>query len=550
MAQNESPDAKTTLALDYPPTAIFTHAADLKYGDDTAFAKNADRYIAQYAERFKSYLECNKDELLIGIVYVYVDEGIRRATRIQGNAFVLRSKDLEIDTQLKGVLSKAEEKARDDLKLPESAPPKFCFVGLAELLGVLNNLMDVNPDLVAFLRSDKGNFTYDAPKYVEAVIRLARGDIPHLAHNPIIRVDDDVRVNPEAIRLLINAFVDIRARKPFFFFSGKYGREDHIYDPVNDYAVRTDWFFPVGTQPGDERFSSADPVFKKGVELAEKFLADLTVLGATQPPRATGQYSEALKRLINAGDITIPEARPAPQIISGAGLIMARRSVALLPPFMDFDTSIIWIDDYLKRRLHEMLGDIASGDLESVGNEERVATFEQKRHKPYITQGYIDSINKAKWYFPRLMAGCMLLAMIIDETGTKDDPSYSKLIRDIVWFKKNRNEIGKNVRRKMKARLRKIGIKRYEDVLGCWSSEEFAGYASYEWAKERSEELEWGRSKSPKFIPELCEKVVNDAIRYIDLLLEWHIFTRAVERMMLFIGNLWLFEPIEKPIVQ
>lgn len=334
---------------------IFTHCADLaKAGNDAV--DNPNFWIDEYAKRFQPYLKCNENEVLIGIIYCYIDLGVRQAIPSHGHRFHLDPDILETENGLTGILRQAEIKARRDLTFSEDRLPKFYFIGLNELVQVLNNLMKVDPDLVTFLGSQQHNFYYDSPKFVEAVIRLARGDIPHLARHPIIRVDDDATVNPQAISLLLNKFEDVSRRSPFYFFSGKYGRSDGKYDPVNDYAVRTHWFFPDGTQAGDDRFSNNDTNFMRPVEITKMFLSDLSSLGAKQPidnPSSSGAFRE----LADNNKIQL-EDRNSPQVISGAGLIMGRRNVELLPPFMNFDHPITWVDDHLKRRLHEMLGDI------------------------------------------------------------------------------------------------------------------------------------------------------------------------------------------------
>lgn len=503
---------------------IFTHCSDLKYDDlskkdpsehdPNFFQNNVDRYIHEYSERFKCYLKCNEKDFLIGIVYGYIDLGVQSIIpQSSGKNFKVTPDIIEKERALKDVLQFAKDEALQQLSITE--PPKFKFIGLDELVGLLNRLTDVDPDLVQFLCGKKGSFTYDSPKFVEAVIRLARGDIPHLAQHPIIRVDDDAKVNPESIDLLLREFEKISKKSPFYFFSGRYGREDSQDDPINDYAVRTHWFFSSGTNADESEF-------KSHVETCQIFLADLDVLGAQQPLVAQHQYSKELTSLVNEGKLSL-KTRPAPQVISGAGLCMGRRNVELLPPFMNFGTHVIWVDDHLKRDLHEKLGDIAKNYLESIDG----AKFQQDRSPQ----------KECSWYLERLIRGCMLHAIIEDDSDDPKAPSYSQLIRDIVWFKKGSLEIDEEVQGKMRERLLKVSVERYKIVLQCWSSDEFRNYESFDWATQQLSELENPNGSNQK----LWEEVAEDAMDYITLILSWHKFTRAIERLP-FIGNLWLYE--------
>ena len=561
-----------------PQAVIFTHCSDLRYDDPKTnypnhdpkeidphyFDNNVTRYIELYAERFKAYLACNRvetvvdgetvvdAETLVGIVYGYVDIGLRDVVKTTAKPgqppFDLDPQIIPKERRLKDVLRQAEQKARMELGILRYTLPKFHFIGLSDLLGLLNNLVEVDPTLLNFLSGIKDGvrlFTYDSPKFVEAVIRLARGDIPHLAQHPVVRVDDDAKVNPDSLRLLIDKFTQVSSRRPFYFFSGRYGQSDSSYDPANDYAVRTHWFFPPGTQCGDERFTNNDQEFERRIDLAHKFLADLAVLGATQPRVPEKHRSRALRNLIEEGKVSEPRPRPEPQVISGAGLIMGRRNIELLPPFMDFNNLTVWVDDHLKRRLHEMLGDIFPSHRESVSilhnGTVEFAKFEQCRHPNGIAQ---RDILKPSWYLERLLRGCLFHAIIINSTNDKEGPLYSELIRDIVWFKKGRSDVDEAVRESLKTWLRRVANQWYTVVLSCWHSEEFEGFTSFDWAQNLLNIFEAARQENPEHTPELCEQVVGDAMLYIDLLLEWHIFTRAIIRLP-FLGNSWLFERVE-----
>jgi len=463
------------------PAVIFTHCSDLKYDDPDNidkhyFENNRESYIELYAERFLRYISCNSDEeTLIKTVYPYIDIGFRESVLnfAQTGQFSVDGWVLVKENCLKNVLLAAEKRARG--RANTNCKINFFYIGINDLIGVLENLFEVTPELMKFLSSRNGQFTYDSPKFIEAIIRLTRGDIPHLASNPIIRIDDDVLVQPESIKVIIQSQQYISENEPFYMFSGKYRRFDDSYDVVNDFAVRTDWFYPVGTMPSDPRFT--DGSFTKQNERAELFLNDLSVFGAVQPI-STRPYSGTLRKLIENKRVFAPDVRESSQLISGAGLCMSRRCVELLPPFMTFDNPVIWVDDHLKRRIHEMRGDSQPHDLEIHRKNMEPALFEQNRHPDGITQNYLDTLKTTGWYFERLMAGCLLHAIIVDDRENINSRSYSEIVRDIILFK-TREELNQVDKQKLEDRLNILVKRTYGIILDCWQSDEFAGTIVY-----------------------------------------------------------------------
>ncbi len=108
--------------------------------------------------------------------------------------------------------------------------------------------------MLKFLGSSDGNkFTYDAPKFVEAVIRIARGNIRILyTEEVILRIDEDVTVYYKGIKALIHRYPGVMG-KPFHCFSGTYGKYDKYGNPADDhpknnYAVRVHFFIDPATR--------------------------------------------------------------------------------------------------------------------------------------------------------------------------------------------------------------------------------------------------------------------------------------------------------------
>ncbi len=498
---------------------IFTHFGDLQYGkDDADYLRSRTSYLGKYTKIFQSYLECARDGGQVGLVYVYVDWAIREAapTWSEGR-FEWDPRVLGHEAKLKGLLSVAEDKARAGLQVGLDAPPRFEKVGMFELVNLLNSLVDVDPQLVGFLSGARGkSFTYDSPKFAEAVIRLARGDIPHLAADPVLRIDEDAKPTAGSISRLLQAYAEISREAPFFFFSGTYGNPGGEYDPINDHAVRTHW---LATVPQKPHVKLSEPQ----TELARTFLADLSVLGATQQiPDCPSHYSQELKALV-AGQPTDKTQR-CPQVISGAGLIMSRRAVNFFPPFMNFENRIVWVDDHLKRRFHEAAGDISSETLECVSD----ATIQQDRHPEGLTQKDIDWAKEQ--YFDRLLHGCMFTRLIAQPDG--EPTEYARLLTDISWVRVRKGDTPVSATELDRLRQRLVGPaeERYQQVVQCWHSREFHDTAIYKWVA--------GLDKGHCTLS--CDNVTNDAIGYVNLLLEWPIFTHAIARLEMS-DNHWLF---------
>ncbi|MEK6405582.1 MAG: hypothetical protein AABN34_01320 [Acidobacteriota bacterium] len=596
---------------------IFTHFGNLVYereflGQTTPFIDLKDGYIESYAKVLRSYMECNREKKLISIVYTYIDWAVRKSLDDGKPAFKFEARRKREEQKLvaelrkrKGeerkliaVLREAKTKAEEDLRnegsrIPLENMPVFRYIGIDDLLELLTHLIQAGePNLTSFLSGKGQQFTYDSPKFVEAVIRLARGRIPHLAIDPIIRFDEDVEPNARSIELLLQEYQEMERKQPFYFFSGTYGDPDGGDDTINDHAVRTHWFFPAGVKSlkldltdetleliRNEELNLGDDVVEtisvslgipreqpqqekleliKAIKQAYYFLADLSYLGATEVNNSALFYSETLKKLSGR---TRAISRPERQVISGAGLIMSNLAVDLLPPFMNFTNQTVWVDDHVKRRLHEALQDISKTHTERVSK----ARSKQDRHKDGVKDSDMQFARKI--YFERLLRGCLLHRIVVDLEGNPTE--YSKLIEDIVAYRMKRNDPKLSKRRLGSLRNRlMIQVERhYTLVLRCWSSNEFEGTESFTWAKqllatgslnleekEKVESYGWVKQrikdqrinirkkqlKKEAVRQWLCQSVVQDAMDYIDLVRNWPIFTRAIARLEF--SEWWLFK--------
>jgi len=222
---------------------------------------------------------------------------------------------------------------------------------------------------------------------VEAVLRLERMGRPHLAQDPVVRIDEDVEPSASFFERLLEGYQTIEHENDFYFFSGIYGTGS-TEDPINDFAARTHFFLDVPWRSGS-RIKS-----RKTSDRIKMFLSDLSILGAPQYPSDKLQFSARMQELVNQG---VGVARKHPQCISGAGLIMSRNAVELLPPFTSFNENDVWVDDHVKRRLHEALRHLDHDDPEIVES----ARAAQNRHPDGV--GPKDLAWAKKEYFDRVL---------------------------------------------------------------------------------------------------------------------------------------------------
>ncbi len=654
---------------------VFTHFGSLKYrSGGKEFHEILPVYEEIYKKIFGYYLQCPS----ISIVYIYIDWAFKQVVPRIGTIgkFVVDPNLNNEEEELIDLLRGAERGARAEHRTRNSSQPTpvFEFVGITKLLKILNDLVALNPDLTRYLCGPSGQFTYDSPKFVEAVIRLARGDTPHLARHPIIRVDEDAYVNDNSIKKLIYKYEELINIRRFFFFSGTYGTEDDYKteddtdDFINDYAVRTHWFVPPrvrgkGEPTSDKEELERQPLPPENKRAIQSFLADFDGIGARQLPDSREHHTEDYSSIVWDDVRSRRSERPSTQVISGAGLIMSSRAVRFLPPFMNFENLTTWVDDHLKRRLHEALEDLSRKDTECV----REAKFRQNRHPDGIGESDIEwAIG---FYFDRLLRGCIFRRIITENSGKPS--SYSKLVAEMMKFKvtgsvsglirinflspddshgKAFEEVDLNPYR---LSMLEAAQERYEEVLKCWSSSEYdRKWENHEgclreWAlnrirakenpsprldnrdylvpslllkkllypagepsiylssrlkevlrskKDREQKLsemidalnnllddpdfyddsrferiklskstleslerepessvllnrELLQDAYPGIVPwwnhktRTCEAVVKDALNYLILLSNWHIFVRAVERIGKF-GNNWLYTPV------
>lgn len=506
--------------MDKVKAVVFTHIG--KQGGTLKTKRQIDNFVEANREFFESCIKCKN----VGIVYVYVSWCVEQAIlRVrQGAKEVTVSADnMAKEEQIFGALRTTIKKARRKASYRRSpgSGPSIVLVGVAKLASLLQKLETISPKRVTML-GGRSKFTYDSPKFVEAIIRIVRGMDPRFAQCPVIRIDQDVVVNQPAIQLLLDTYKDrIDNHDLFFFFSGSYkGRYKN--DHLNQHAIRTHWLVePDPKVPGRYLLPS------EGLG----YLVDSARVGAPQysSQDQPGDGSRVGIELANRENRKSMK-RTSAQVISGAGLVMSLRAILRLPPFMNVDHLLIWVDDFLKRLLHEALGDISPGEVERIDE----AQFEQDRHHypPGIGKKDIDWAKDV--YFERLLRGCLMHSMILRPDG-KPGP-LSAWLRDaidhgVIVLSTSRHRL-------LTKKLQTVGSRRLGEVLRMWCTADYGsrvetGSLLSDWACE----LNSNRKEQRRML----KGAVDDAMGYISLFLQWRFYVDAILQLSSDDAD-WLFE--------
>jgi hypothetical protein len=492
---------------------IFTH---IKVSQEEA-AQTSDHFgvrhlIDRVADVFRSYLLCRN----VGLVYCYVDVGMqltlsRLAKTVEGSEVSFSLEELGSEERTRNCLKMAVDEVVQNLLDDRSVDfgpaqaTRFQFVGLPHLLSLFNALSRIDKQLIRDLAADENTFTYDSPKFVEAIIRLVRSPHPIHGRHPVLRFDADVKVNEASVGELLAAVLRAWNTGPVHqLFSGGYGRSDGVADPVNDYAVRTHWLVNRET--------------KELSELGYHFLRDLGELGASQVPTSV-PMSAAMSRYAREKRGGKTCNRDSQQIISGAGLFMSQNAIRALPPFINSRQMITWVDDHLKRRLHEAVGHLDAKSLEHLP----AVRFEQDRHPSGIDE---DEVERAKGYFPRVLFGCLLHALIVGPDG-KSPGLLSEEAKEII---KNPERVLHE--EKLGEAMFQVARQRAAEVLAIWKEADYGDTPLRGWAA----------AEEPR-ADEYARLTVADALSYLRLVTRWHIYVKVIDNLNSQ-GAYWLFKRV------
>lgn len=486
---------------------IFTHVG-YKYYDEKEkpfSQQECNTLIGRVLPAFKSYLSCKN----IGLVYVYVDTGIQltlQHLRSSSGELVYPIEELVFEQTTRNCLKVALDRAISILEadskssFDKSKAPKFQFVGLPHLYTLIHSLYRIDPALLDALAGDGINFSYDSPKFVEAVIRIRRGNT-----YPIFRFDEDVEVDEQAIGSLLNNCRNLDTIG-YRLFSGKYKTSPENIDYLNDFAVRLHWLVDRDTH-----------------ELSNSgkwFLRDLGEIGATQVPTNANDMSNLMSDFVENERDNVSANRSSQQLVSGAGLFMSNQAINQLPPFMNFNHLTLWVDDHLKRRLHEVLGHIAPGGPEQIED----ACFTQDRHPGGILDKEIEWARDE--YFQRLFDGCILHALITTHNGERGE--LAEVINNLITINARVPEESF-----LKKTFKDSAKPTAKAILNIWKSETYGNSLLKGWAE-----------KAARNIDKLINPIIEDAASYVHLVSRWQTYLAAMQRLTKNHAY-WLFRPVE-----
>jgi hypothetical protein len=216
---------------------------------------------------------------------------------------------------------------------------------------------------------------------------------------------------------------------------------------------------------------------------------------------------------------------PYKQVISGAGLCMSPEAIRALPPFANVGEAIIWIDDHLKRILHEDMGHL--GYPKGKCRRCDQATFVQDRHPHAITAE--DVHWHSRDYLKRLVRGCLLDAMIQDRR--------SRAQGLVAQFVDGYNQMGWSPSKVfLQTRLRGVADNRLNLIKKTWQQGAYLGSAVHDFAQE---ELSGGSGAH------LVDEAIEAVDSYFALLEIWDQFATLCQQINRKLkANGWLFRPV------
>jgi hypothetical protein len=372
---------------------------------------------------------------------------------------------------------------------------KFQIIGTQELIPLMEKLESASREIAeleahhnpAFLLlGGAGKGTYDSPKLIEYLIRIWSPD------EPIFRFDQDVEVCDASLEILLGHYQP-QTRQIFYqpqtrqIFSGGYKSRDNTTedDLLNAYAVRVAQFCDP----------SSGELTEPGRRLAKTFLDQLKNVGAD----------------------------PNSQVISGAGFYISPELARLYPPFANADELIVWIDDYIKQRLHQLM------DRSVKAGQVKEATFIQDRYPAAaVPQGRRNRITgqpldfARRTYLERLAMGCVLVELIDDICH----PILSEYQEKMLESQKKGGARCEAILPNLPTLHRCVfprAMERLEHLIQQWTEQVYQGTAVHVYASSLGEDKDRKR--------QLVDKVIVVVSEWLELVAVWDTIVATIDRL-------------------
>ena len=493
--------------------------------------------LSAYTEKrwgrcIRAFDECDN----IHLAYLFLSDAYK--------AFVTSSSSIDtlvhLEVAIKAALNRLMQHGKN--------PGKFQVIGLEELKPLLEPLDKLAENsripLKQLVLGGGSELYYDCPKVVEAIIRVARRH----KREPIFRFDVDVAVEEQGVQKLIDQYEDLVDDKHYFFFSGTYFYHNFTQDPerflLNDYSARLH-FLSIGRNDGaslkdylDRAKINLDTIRSKRLDNVEEYMNSVEIDPRAIPFKLDPTLSQYfIDKLPSIG------ANVFAQPISGAGLCISQMAIVQLPPFANVARNIMWIDDSIKRTLHEGIGDLNHNDICSVTD----AKFAQNRYRDGVTLS--DVLWAYNTYLPRLVYGCLMHGLMYDESVNPPAGPYANSF--VEYMRARRKPTVED-----RIKWTKVAIERINVMKEMWSNSIFSSNPAGQMLSDFAvEELEINRSgradiireivrKPTADINQLCQKfslppernagayivqVISDLQRYIELMELWPYIIRTID---------------------
>ena len=311
---------------------------------------------------------------------------------------------------------------------------------LIEIFGRLHLNTQLRSNLALWLLGDVAQIRYDAPKILEAIVRLRLlgTGIPvfRLDHDVLFRGDEGSFGNNKtpdlgmfkAIESCRRAFLLRRdeSRIATFLFSASYDTSPVLNsDSRHGLNAFDSWSGAFAT-----RVFPAIPVRKEKIEDA---VAAKDYTGAADWAWYIHEvFDEVLVRkfyglketgLTNDGVCGIGKigAHPLVSVISGAMLCLSEGAIIDLPPFSNFRLNVSWIDDHLKYCLHRELRHLTTIELkiEPLLSDAKLDTVSVAKKRPFIQDLPLYILGT---YLPTVLWGAVMDAWITPDPLLKYRP--------------------------------------------------------------------------------------------------------------------------------
>jgi hypothetical protein len=367
-----------------------------------------------------------------GFAFIFLDPGWTSLLKIEKNWNLVRL-ILNLESIQKDIEDQLEESLQNSCRNTHTRERIITAGNLLDFLSMLASgtegrfLLNESKyeELYKMLVGGAPNLKYDAPKVIEAAIRIANIG----SGIPLFRFDDDVifygqrsnctddnvrsdiaKKTTESILRLCQRYQTVinNPRIRYFAFSGGYSTDfkkintkcsdnENVLQLINGYSTRVLQLTEIPEKLDVNNKKQMETQGKISKTLVQAFLEDIVNFGAN----------------------------PFRQVISGAGLCLSDGAILDLPPYSNMQLNVMWIDDHLKFALHDELGHFGRWKRTHHHFPARVseACFLQLRHDKINDSPYFFTYKMVKWhiekYMLRLILGCIADSWLRKNTDIK-----------------------------------------------------------------------------------------------------------------------------------